>query len=127
MFVNDAARCCLERGRERRSRFHDVIVDERLELRRLVTDQEGERHRKELRLPVTEVANELEEQFDIELLLPGGGRGRMLARDREIAAVAGTLDLGQPLGAAADGADLLRERRTRAPRLSLAAQGTYHS
>ena len=127
VFVNDATRRRLERARERRSRFHDIIVHERLELRRLVADQEGERHRKELRLSLTEVANELEEQFDIELLLPGGGRGRMLARDREIAAVAGTPDLGQPLGAAADGADLLVERGARAPRLSLAAQRTYHN
>ena len=50
-------------ARERRSRFHDIIVHERLELRRLVADQEGERHRKELRLPLTEVANELEDQL----------------------------------------------------------------
>ena len=125
VLVNDATRRRLERGRERRSRFHNVIVHERLELRRLVADQERERHRKELRLPLTEVADELEEQFDIELLLPGGGCGRMLARDREIAAVAGTLNLGQPLGAAADGADPLVECRARAARLSLAAQRTY--
>lgn len=127
MLVNDAARRRLERGRERRSGLHDIVVHERLELRRLVPDQEGERHRKELRLPLTEVANELEEQFDIELLLPGRGCGRMLAGDREIAAVAGTPDLSQPLGATADGADLLVERGARPPRLSLAAQRTYHN
>jgi hypothetical protein len=108
VLVNDAARGGLERGGERRSGFRDVIIGDRLELRRLVTDQKGERHRKELRLPLTEVANELEEQFDIELLLPGGRCGRMFARDGEVAAVVRTLNLGQPLGAAADRANLLR-------------------
>jgi hypothetical protein len=59
-------------------------------------------------------------------LLPGGGCGRMLAREREIATIAGTLNLGHSLGAAADGADLLVERGARAPRFSLPAQGTSH-
>ena len=40
-------------------------------------------HRKELRLPLAEVANELEEQFHVALLLPGmaaAGCSRATAR-----------------------------------------------
>ena len=51
----------------------------------------------------------------------------MIARDGEVRAVAGTRDFDQPLRAAADGADLLAERRTPASRFSLIAQRTHHS
>jgi hypothetical protein len=51
----------------------------------------------------------------------------MFTRRGQVRAVGGTADLDQPLGAAADGANLLVECRTMAARLSPAAQRTKHN
>ena len=50
----------------------------------------------------------------------------MLARGDEIRAVARTLNLDQTFGAAADGADVFAERRTRPTSTPQAAEGTNH-
>src|SRR5579864_579672 len=97
-----------------------------LQLGRLVARQERAHHQKNLRLPLVEVARELDEQTEVALLLTDQRRRRMLARSGKVRAVARTADLGQPLRPAADRADLMAERRARAPRFSLAAEGTHH-
>jgi hypothetical protein len=97
-----------------------------LQFRRFVPGENRRDHEEQLRLPLVEVAHELYEQTQIALLLPDRRRWRMLAGAREVRAVAWALNLGEALGPAADGADLLTERRTPAPCASYAAEGTNH-
>lgn len=127
MFVDHAARCRLERGGERGRGFADVVVEDRVQIGRLVARQEAVHHEKNLRLPVVEVARELHEQGDVALLLPDQRRRWMLARGGEVRAIARTANLGQPLRSAADRANLMTERRAGAPRFPLAAEGTHHN
>ena len=61
MLVDDAARRGFEGRGQRRRRFGDVVVDERLQLRRLVALTRNVADQKEqLRLPLAEVAHELD-------------------------------------------------------------------
>ncbi len=83
--------------------------------------------RKSCDLPAIEIAQRLHEQREVVLLAPHGGRRRVIARRGEIDAVGRTVDLGQPLGSAADSTDLIADRRTRAARLPDAAERTKHS
>src|SRR5262249_27213362 len=98
----------------------------RVEFGRFVAHEEAGGQEKELRLPLVQVAHEVHEQPEIALLAADDGDGRMLARRGQINAGGRTLNLDEPLGAAADGANLPAERRTGAPRLALAAKRTSH-
>jgi hypothetical protein len=126
MFINHAARRRLERRSERGRRRGDVVVEHLVQFGRFVAREVRAHHQKKLRLPLVEVARELDEQAKVALLLPDQRCRRMLARGGEVRAIARTMNLGQPLRPAADGADLTAERRARTPCFSLRAQGTYH-
>jgi len=126
MLVDDAARGGLESRRQRGGRFSHIVVNQRLQLRRLVPREKRGDQEEQLRLPMVEVAHELREHAHVALLLPDGHRRRMLAGAGQVRAVAWTLNLRQPLGAATNGANLLVERGAAAPRAPCAAQRTNH-
>src|SRR5581483_6342815 len=126
MLVDHPARGGLERRRHRRRRLRHVVVDERLELRRLVAEEKRVDKEEDLGLALAQVAHELHEEAEIALLTADGRRWRMLARGGEIDAVRRTLDLGQPLRSAADRTDLFAERRTCTSSLPLATERANH-
>jgi hypothetical protein len=86
-----------------------------VEIRRRIVQKEGRDHHEDLRLPIVEVPGGLGEDADVALLAPNRDRRRMLTGARQPRAVGGTLNLHEPLGSAADSADLFVERRTAAP------------
>ena len=110
MLVDHAARGGFKRRGQRSRSLRDIVVDERLKVGRGIPDEERAGEQEQLRLALAEVADELHDERDFPLVLPRDGRRRMLARDSEVGAVARTADLGEPLGAAAHGADLVAER-----------------
>lgn len=126
MLVDHAARGRFERGGEGGCRLDDVRVDERLELRRLITPQERADQDEQLGLPVAEVPHGLEEPADVVLLLTDDRSRRMLPGGCEVAAIARTGDFGQAFGAATDGTDMVAKGRARASCLTLAAEGAEH-
>jgi hypothetical protein len=126
MFVDDAARRGFEGRRERRGRFANVVIYQWLQLQRFVPGEKSRHEKEQLRLSLVEVAHELCEQTHIALLLPDGRRRGMLAGARQVRAIAGALNLRKALGPAANGANLLTERRTSAPRAPCAAERTNH-
>src|SRR3954470_15477161 len=113
--------------RERGRRVDDILVDERLEHRRLVLQQQRRREQKQLRLPLVQVTHRIDEQGDVALFLPYEGGWGMLAGRREIDAVRRTGDFGETLRAAAHRTDPLSDGGTVAPRLPLATQWAGHS
>jgi hypothetical protein len=80
------------------------------------------RHEQELDLGVAQVAQEAGHEPHVSLLLSHGHGWRMLSRASQVYAVARALDLCEAFRAAADRADLLRDRRARAPGLSRSAE-----
>ena len=80
MIVDDAARRCLERRRERCRRFRHVLVDERLELRRLIAHEERCDDDEQLGLTLIEIAHRVHHRGDVVLMLAHGRSRRMLAR-----------------------------------------------
>lgn len=127
MLVDDASPRGFERGRDRRRRFSDIVVDEGLQFGRRVLDEERADEEEEPRVPIAEIAHALKEQRHIALLLAHDDGRRMLARAREPRAVAGTLNLHQAFGATADGADLFVERGTAAAGAPRAAERAHHN
>jgi len=106
--------------------FGDVVVDQRLELRRLVSDQKGADEEEDLRLALAEVPHDVQEQPDVALLLADDDSGRMLACACEPDTVRRALYLNETLRPAADRADLLADRGTATPGAPHAAKGTQH-
>jgi len=104
-----------------------IVVNQPLELGRLVPDEKRVDQEENLRLALAEVAHELHEEADVSLLLTHERGRRMLAGAREPRAVARALNLDEALCAAADRADLLAERGAAAARAPCAAEGTDHS
>ena len=126
VLVDDAARGGLERGRQRADRLRDVVVDRRVELGRLVAlPGTCVIRKKQLRLPLVEIAHEPARGARRRAAAGGprwpAGCSRALASQAQSL---GQLDLDEPLGAAADRADLLAERRTAASGAAGAAEGT---
>ena len=115
MVVDDATRSGLERCRKRRHPLGDIIVYQRLKLGWLVADEERGHQEEEPRLPLAEVAHELDEHRDVALLLADERRRRVLASAGEPGTVGRAFDFDQSLRAAADRADLLAEGGTSAP------------
>jgi hypothetical protein len=126
MIINQTPRGGFERGRQRSHPFGDVVVDQRLELRRLVSDQEGVDEEEDLRLALAEVPHEMYEQPEIALLLPDDDSRRMFACACEPGTVGRALNLNETLRAAADRADLLAERGTTTPGAPRAAERAQH-
>src|SRR5262249_44069071 len=127
MLVDDTTRGGLVCRSQRGHRFRDVVVHQRLEIGPRVFQQERVDEQKELRLPLVEVAHDLQHQGDVALLLPHDDPGRMLARAHEPGTIARTRDLGQPLGAAADRTDLLADCGTAPPGATISAERADHS
>lgn len=127
MLVDHAARCRFECSRQCRRRLSQIVINQPLELRRLVPDEKRVDQDEDLRLALAEVAHELHEEADVALLLTHERGRRMLAGAREPGAVARALNLDEALGAAADCADLLAERGAAAAGPPCAAKGTDHS
>src|SRR5712691_8433214 len=73
MIVNQTPRGGFECGRQRPHPFGDVVVDQRVEVRRLVSDQEGVDEEEDLRLPLAEVPHDVHEQPKVALLLSSSG------------------------------------------------------
>ena len=111
MIVDDATSRCFERAGQRGNAFDHVVVDERLQRRRLVSLKEAVDHEEQLRLTLAEIAHPVREQVDVALLLTDGHRRRVLTRGREVRAIGGTGNLDETLRAAAHGANLVSERR----------------
>ena len=86
----------------------------------------GRDEKEDLRLALVEIANDLHGEFEVALLLADDRCGRVLARRGEVDAVGRALDLHLALGAAADGTNLMAERRTGPARTTLAAEATEH-
>ena len=126
MIVNDAAGRCFERTGQRGDAFDHVVVDERLQCRRLVSLKKAADQEKQPRLTLTEIADTVREQFDVALLLANGHRRRMLARGGKVGALGGTRDLDETLRAAAHGANLPAESRAAASGAPFVARGTNH-
>src|SRR5947208_344984 len=105
----------------------DVLIQKALQFRRLVSHDEGVHEQKQLRLTPAEVAQEPHEMVHVAFLLPDFDGRRMFTRAREPWTVVGALNLDEPLGAAADGADLFRERGTATPPPADTAEGTEHT
>ena len=126
MIVNDATSRCFERAGQRRDAFDHVVVDERLQRRRLVSLEEAADQKKQARLTLAEITHNVREQFDVALLLANGHRRRMLARGRKVRAIGGTWNLDQTLRAAAHGANLPPESGAAASGAPFVAQGTNH-
>jgi len=126
MIVNDATRRCFERAGQRRDAFDHVVVDERLQRRRLVSLKKAADQKKQPRLTLTEIADTVREQFDVALLLANGHRRRMLAGGGKVRAICGTRDLDETLRAAAHGANLPPESGAAASGAPFVAQGTNH-
>ena len=126
MIVDDATSRCFERAGERRDALDHVVVDERLQRRRLVSQKEPADQKEQPRLTLTEIAHTVREQFDVALLLANGHRRRMFARGGEVRAIGGTRDLDETLRAAAHGANLLAESGAAASGAPFVAQGTNH-
>ena len=126
MIVNDAASRCFEGAGERRDAVDHVVVDERLQLRRLVSLKEAADQKKQLRLALAEIAHTVREQFDVALLLANGHCRRMLAGGGEERAIGWARNLDEALRSAAHGANLLAESRAAASGAPFVAQGTNH-
>jgi len=126
MIVNDAASRRFERARERGDASDHVVVDERLQLRRLVSLKEAADQKEQLRLTLAEIAHTVRQQFDVVLLLANGHGRRMLARGGEVRAIGRTGNLDDTLRAAAHGANLPAESGAAASAAPFVAQGTNH-
>ena len=112
MLVDHAPRGRLVGRRQRAHGLDHVVIDQRLELRRLVLHQKCVDEEKELRLALVEVAHRLHHEADVALLLAHDGGGGMLTRAGEVGAILRTVDLDVALRAAADSADLFTQRGT---------------
>src|SRR6266849_6001439 len=112
MIVNQTPRGGFECGRQRPHPFGDVVVDQRVEVRRFVSDQEGVDEEEDLRLPLAEVPHDVHEQPKVALLLPDDDSRRMFACACEPDTIGRALYLNETLRAAADRADLLAQGGT---------------
>ena len=126
MFVDDTTCSGFECAGERRRGFGYVVVDDRLQFRRLVLLEERADDKKQLRLPLAQVAHALHEQLRRRVAAAERRRPRVIPRGGQVGAIARALNLHQALGAAADGTNLLIESRTSSPRAPFAAQRTDH-
>ena len=97
-----------------------------MERRRFVSGEEPQGDEKQPGLPFVEVAHRTDDRRQIVLLLAERGRRRVLTRRREVGTIARAGDFHESLRAAADGADLVAQRRTRAAGLALPTEGTNH-
>jgi hypothetical protein len=127
MIVDHATSRGFEGAGERRDRFDNVNVDERLQFRRLVLLEEADDQKKQLRLALTQIAHGVDERSHVPLLLPNGHGRRMLAGSGEVRAIARTRYLHEALGPAAHGANLPTERGAAASCTPSYTQGTYHA
>jgi len=127
MIVDEATRRGFERCRERRHPLGDVIVYQRVKLGRLIADEKRADQEEEPRLPLAEVAHQMDERRDVALLLADTRRGRMLACAGEPGTLGRAVDFDETLGAAADRTDLFAEGGTSAPSAPISAQGADHS
>src|SRR5262245_65074968 len=96
MIVDDAADGGFVCGRQRTHRLHDIVIDERLELGRLIAGNERIDQEKELRLTLAEVAHEVDEQADVPLLLAYGDGRRVVAGARPPRRGRGAVNLYAP-------------------------------
>jgi hypothetical protein len=86
--------------------------------------EERARDHEQLRLTLVEIAHEPHGQRGVALPLSNLRRGRVLTGDGKICATARAVNLAEALGCAADRADLMAQRRARAPGFSPTAEGT---
>ena len=107
--------------------LRQLPLDERLQRGWLVAHEKAAHEKEQLRLALVQVAHGVDEHAHVALLPAHGRSWRVLPGRHKMDAVGRTLNLHEPLGAAADRADLLCERRTRPPRLCLAAERTNHT
>ena len=111
LFVDDAARgrfkrrCRQSRQPRRCRRRHGAQDVGRMPQR------DGLKQEEETRLPIGEPRHRRQQQRDVEFVLTLDGRGRVPTRRRQVHAIVGTADLDQALGAAADRANRLVQRR----------------
>src|SRR6185503_560182 len=126
VLVDHAARRGLEGRRERAGAFLHILVEERLQLRRLVSGDEVGEQEEQLHLALRKIEHQRYQPREVALLLAHPRRRRMLARAREPHAVSRTVDLDQALGPAADRTNLLADGRTSAPGAPIAAQRADH-
>jgi hypothetical protein len=126
MLVDHPTRRGFEGRRQRRSRIRDVEIDQRLQLRRSIPREPAGQREEELGLTLVEVPCSVEERADVTLLLSNDNGRRMLARSHQVRAVGGTLNFNEPLGPAADRANLVSEGWTRPPCFAATAQRTNH-
>ena len=126
MIVNQPPRGGFKRGRQGPHPFGDVVVDQRLKLRRLVSNQVGADEEEDLGLALAEVPHEVHEQPEVALLLPDDDSRRMFACACEPDTVGRALDLNETFRATADRADLFAERRTTTPGATRATERTQH-
>jgi hypothetical protein len=126
MVVDDPTRSGLEGCRKRPHPLGDIIVYQGLKLGWLVADEERADQEEEPRLPLAEVAHELDEHRDVALLLADERRRRVLASAGEPGTVGRAFDFDQSLRAAADRADLLAEGGTSAPGAPISARWADH-
>jgi len=126
VFVNDSTTSGFEGRRKCSSCLSDIIVNHWLELAGLIADQKSTGHEEELGLLFIEITHVLDQEGYIALLLAEADGWRVFASRREIGTVPGAPDLGQALGSAAHGADVLAKRRARPARSSPTAERARH-